>query len=123
MSTTGVDSDGGLEDLSAREDLPLEWLDREGITLAVESNPNQSLIFVEFDDGPSVATAVGREDVTLAEAIEFAADLDCAVSRLRSSPFAVGGGGRFATDEPQGETWRRQDCLRNSRHTTIPLQD
>lgn len=83
---------GLLKNLAARDELRIEWLDDENLTVAVERNPKQSLVLVENDAGVPVVAAVDRGDVTLAEAIEVARDFGHAIDRLSRSPFASDGG-------------------------------
>ncbi|MFW6384768.1 MAG: hypothetical protein ACOCY7_01395 [Halodesulfurarchaeum sp.] len=80
-----------LPDLAAQESLPLEWLDREGLTVSVDHNPEQSLVLIESETGSRAVVAVDVSGVTLAEAIEAAREIRHTFDRLEREPFSEGG--------------------------------
>lgn len=93
QNISGASSDGQttLSDLAEQLDLELE--DVDGIDVAVENNPDQSLLLLETENATSV-TAVDVSELTLAEAIESAPMIADQLELLARGPvFATDGSG------------------------------
>ncbi|MFW5905291.1 MAG: hypothetical protein ACOCUO_00410 [archaeon] len=93
QNVSGAPSDGKttLSRLAEAIDLELESVD--GIQVAVENNPDQSLLLLESENA-SGAIAVNVSELTLAEAIERAPQIADQLEMLARGPvFATDGRG------------------------------